>query len=112
MGPIAVIGGIKLELLLVPLLFLVMLAVTVWDYNRRLSPVSQALREQFGTMNAGLTEAIAGIEVVKANVQESYEWDKFTQNASKFRPARPLLLRRAPDRQDRQPCHLGHAGLL
>lgn len=83
--PIIVIGGIKLELLLVPLLFLGMLALTVWDYNRRLSPISRALRDQFGTMNAGLTEAIAGIEVVKANVQESYEWDKFTQNAGKFR---------------------------
>jgi ATP-binding cassette subfamily B protein len=36
-------------------------------------------------MNAGLAEAIAGIEVVKANVQERYEWDKFTQNARQFR---------------------------
>ncbi len=83
--PLALIGLIKPELLLVPGIFLVLLGITVMDYNRRLKPVSIALRDQFGTMNAGLTEAIAGIEVVKANVQEHYEWDKFTQNARRYR---------------------------
>jgi len=83
--PIALIGAIRAELLLVPMVFLVLLVVTLWDYNRRLNPVSIAIRDQFGTMNAGLAEAIAGIEVVKANVQEHYEWSKFTHNARKFR---------------------------
>ncbi len=68
-----------------PGVFLVLLAVALLDYNRRLNPVSIALREQFGTMNAGLAEAIAGIEVVKANVQERYEWNKFTGNARQYR---------------------------
>jgi len=36
-------------------------------------------------MNAGLAEAIAGIEVVKANAQERHEWNKFTQNARIYR---------------------------
>jgi ATP-binding cassette subfamily B protein len=36
-------------------------------------------------MNAGLAEAIAGIEIVKANVRERYEWDKFVHNAHLFR---------------------------
>ena len=83
--PLILIGLLKFQLLLVPCLFLVGLAITLIDYNRKLNPVSGAMREQFGTMNAGLTEAIAGIEIVKANVQESYEWGKFTQNASLFR---------------------------
>jgi len=83
--PVALIGRIRMELLLVPAVFLVLLVITIYDYNRRLSPVSNARREQFGTMNAGLAEAIAGIEVVKANVQERYERDKFTNNASTFR---------------------------
>jgi ATP-binding cassette subfamily B protein len=83
--PLFVISRIDPRLLLVPLLFLVALAITVWDYNRRLNPVSQQLREQFGSMNAGLTEAISGVEVVKANVQERYEWDKFTGNARRYR---------------------------
>jgi ATP-binding cassette subfamily B protein len=36
-------------------------------------------------VNAGLAEAIAGIEVVKANVQEHFEGNKFTHNARIFR---------------------------
>ena len=83
--PVLMIGLIDPALLLVPLIFTVLLAVTVADYNRRLKPVSIAQREQFGVMNAGMTEAVAGIEVVKANVRERYEWDKFTGNARRFR---------------------------
>ena len=83
--PILLIARLKADLLPVPLIFLVLLAITLIDYNRRLNPVSIALREQFGAMNAGLAEAIAGIEVVKGNVRERYEWHKFTQNARLYR---------------------------
>jgi ATP-binding cassette subfamily B protein len=83
--PVVVIGQLAPQLLLVPCIFLVALAITLVDYNRRLNPVSMARQEQFGMMNAGLAESIAGIEIVKANVQERYEWDKFTQNARLFR---------------------------
>ncbi|TFH34703.1 MAG: ABC transporter ATP-binding protein, partial [Anaerolineales bacterium] len=83
--PIALIALIRTELLLFPLVFTLALILTLRDYNLRLSPVSRALRDQFGTINAGLAEAIAGIEVVKSNVQERYEWDKFTHNARRYR---------------------------
>jgi ATP-binding cassette subfamily B protein len=83
--PLFLIALIRFELLLAPVIFLILFAITLSDYNRKLKPVSIAMREQFGTMNAGLAEAIAGIETVKANVQERYEWDKFTQNARVFR---------------------------
>ncbi len=83
--PVIMIGLIHPLLLLVPLVFTLLLTITVRDYNRRLKPVSIAQREQFGIINAGLAEAVAGIEVVKANVRERYEWDKFTGNARTFR---------------------------
>ncbi len=83
--PLILIAQLNPQLLLVPMLCLAGLGVTIWDYNRRLGPVSIRLREQFGVMNAGLAEAIAGIEVVKANVRERYEWDKFTTNARQYR---------------------------
>ncbi len=83
--PIVLIARLNPTLLLVPCIFLVLLAVTLIDYNRRLNPVSIALREQFGDMNAGLAEAIAGIEVVKANAMERYEWTKFVGNARLYR---------------------------
>ena len=83
--PIILVARLEPRLLLVPCVFLVLLAVTLIDYNRRLNPVSIALREQFGNMNAGLAEAIAGIEVVKGNAMERYEWDKFVGNARLYR---------------------------
>lgn len=83
--PITLISTIEVELLLTPLIFTFFLALTLLDYNKRLSPVSVAMRDQFGVMNARLAESIAGIEVVKANVMEHYERDKFFQNARKYR---------------------------
>ena len=83
--PITMIGRLDWRLLLVPLIFVVLWAITVYDYNRRLEPVSIAQREQFGVMNAGLAESVAGIEVVKANAQERQEWRKFVGDARKFR---------------------------
>jgi len=83
--PIALIGRLEPRLLSVPAIFLVLFAITLGDYNRRLHPISTARREQFGIMNAGLAEAIAGIEVVKANVQEPREKAAFIKNASLFR---------------------------
>jgi ATP-binding cassette subfamily B protein len=83
--PVVMIGFIDPALLLVPLIFTVLLGITLRDYNRQLKPVSIAQRDEFGVMNAGLTEAVSGIEVVKASVQERYEWDKFTGNARTFR---------------------------
>lgn len=83
--PIILIGRLKSELLPVPCIFVILLALTVADYNRRLKPVSIALRDQFGVMNAGLAEAIAGIEVVKANVQERQEWARFARDARVYR---------------------------
>jgi ATP-binding cassette, subfamily B, bacterial len=83
--PVAMIGFIDVRLLAVPAFFTVLLILTVWDYNRRLGPVSFQQRETYGELSANLEETVAGIEVVKANVREHYEWDKFTGNARKFR---------------------------
>ena len=83
--PFLLIARMRLDLLLAPGIFLILLTITVYDYNRRLQPVSTGLRDQFGAMNAGLAEAISGIEIVKANVQERYEWLKFTGDARLFR---------------------------
>lgn len=83
--PIVLIGRLEGQLLLTPLVFVALLVVTVADYNKRLKPVSMALREQFGKMNAGLAETIAGIEVVKANARERHAWGKFTYDAREFR---------------------------
>ena len=84
-APMVLIYLLEPALLLVPLLFLVVFTITVWDYSRQLNPVSNAMREQFGVMNANLAETISGIEVVKGNAQEVQEQAKFVTDASLYR---------------------------
>jgi ATP-binding cassette, subfamily B, bacterial len=83
--PFAMIMVIHPALGLVPAVFLGLLVLTVWRYNRTLEPVSTAQREVFGQMNSELADAVSGIEVVKSNVQERYELDKFAGKARLFR---------------------------
>ena len=79
------IAFINPQLLLTPLLFTVAFLISLRYYSRRLNPVSDRMREQFGEMNAGLTESVAGIEVVKATAQENQEQRKFERDASSYR---------------------------
>ncbi len=84
-APITLIALLQPQLLLVPALFLVSFIITVRDYARKLNPISLNIRAQFGQMNAGLAETIAGIEVVKGNAQEQQEQDKFVADAAGYR---------------------------
>jgi ATP-binding cassette, subfamily B, bacterial len=84
-APYVLIALLRVELLLTPTLFLLGFAITLRYYVNQLRPVSIALRRQFGAMNAGLAETIAGIEVIKANAQERVERGKFTHNATLYR---------------------------
>ncbi len=83
--PILFIGMINVQLLIVPILFVLSYIVTLRIYIRQLNPVARRQREQFGKMNAGLEETISGIEIVKASAQEPAERRKFSQNARLFR---------------------------
>ena len=84
-APIILIAQLNTQLLIIPLLYLVLFAITLTDFARRLNPVSQAMRDQFGVMNAGLAESISGIEVVKGNAQEIEELRKFTTSAARYK---------------------------
>lgn len=83
--PLGAIVLLRVDLLIVPLLFMVTFVLALQRYNRQLNPVSGALRGQFGTMNAGLAEAISGIEVVKAYAQEVKERRRFQNHARGYR---------------------------
>jgi len=85
MAPIVLITRIDTRLLLTPVVFLILFVITIRGYARRLSPVSEALRESFGIMNAGLAETVSGIEVVKGNAQEAQEGAKFAHDAGIYR---------------------------
>jgi ATP-binding cassette subfamily B protein len=83
--PLTYIGLLRVELLIVPVAFVVSYFILVRRYMRKLTPVSRAQRDQFGRLNAGLEETIAGIEVVKASAQELFERRKYRASARKLR---------------------------
>ncbi len=83
--PLIFIGFIRVELLLSPLIFIVCFFIALRDYMRQLNPVAGKMRDQFGQMNAGLTETVIGIEVVKSTAQESQEKHKFARDAGRYR---------------------------
>ena len=85
--PLFTITTLDLKLLLVPLIFLTALVVALRYHNQHLRPVAGRLRQRFGTMNAGLAESIAGIEVVKGFAQEPAEEGRFQHSARAYRDA-------------------------
>jgi len=83
--PLLYIGLLRVDLLLVPAIFVVVYIVVVREYTGRLNPVVARQRDQYGKLTAGLEEALSGIEVLKASVQESYERGRFRKNARLYR---------------------------
>ena len=85
-APIAAIAiFVDAALLPIPVAFLLLFLLALRGYLGRLGPVAGALRAQFGALNATLTEAIAGIEVVKSNAQEQQEYGRFRAKAADYR---------------------------
>lgn len=85
--PLITIVTIDVNLLLVPILFIIGMTITLRHFNDELRPVADTLRARFGTMNARLAEAITGIEVVKGFTQEPAEEKRFRQEARGYRNA-------------------------
>lgn len=83
--PLVFIALIDPRLLLSPVLFVVVFVFALRNYMSQLNPVSNAQRQQFGVLNAGLNETITGIMVVKSTVQEESERLKFARSAKAFR---------------------------
>jgi ATP-binding cassette subfamily B protein len=82
---LAIAANLPWQLLLAPSLFVIGFAVTLRRYMAELEPVADAVREQFGVLNARLAETVAGIEVVKGSAQEVQERRLFYANARRFR---------------------------
>jgi len=83
--PLVFIGVIDLRLLLVPVLFVISFFLALWHYMRRLSPVSDRMRGQFGELNANLNESVRGIEVIKSTGQEVQARGLFNRKARRYR---------------------------
>ncbi|MEV0231023.1 ABC transporter ATP-binding protein [Nonomuraea sp. NPDC050786] len=83
--PIFFIASIDLRLLLAPGVFAVVFAIALRRYMKQLNPVATRMREEFGELNAGLNQAVRGIEVIKVTAQEGQERLRFRANARRYR---------------------------
>jgi ATP-binding cassette subfamily B protein len=72
---------------LTPLLFIIAYFIALWGYLRTLSPVTDDVRQSFGTMNTHLSEALDGVETMKGAAQEGTEIERFVTNARRVRQA-------------------------
>jgi len=84
-APLVFIAFLRVELLVAPVLFVIAYIFALRRYTNQLNPVAGEQRWRFGEMNAGLTETITGIEVVKSAAQEAQERHKFLENARRVR---------------------------
>ncbi len=85
--PLFVAPAYHPSLILTPLLFAIGYLVSMRGYLRDLQPATTAVRQRFGLLNSGLTEAVEGIETVKGGTQEEAEVERFSRNAVGVRDA-------------------------
>lgn len=85
--PIAFIGAMEPELLVVPGAFLTVFVAVLRAHSRRLAPISEAMQERFGALNAHLTEALSGMELIASAGQQRRERLRFARNAGSYRDA-------------------------
>ncbi|MFI7694339.1 ABC transporter ATP-binding protein [Nonomuraea sp. NPDC049655] len=83
--PLVFIAAIDPRLLLVPVAFGVLFGVALRHYMGQLNPVATRMRDEFGDLNAGLSQAVRGIEVIKVTAQEEQERLRFRANARRYR---------------------------
>ena len=75
------------SLVAAPLIFIVLYFLALWNYLKTLEPVTDEVRLSFGDLNSRLSEALDGIETVKAASQEQSELELFSKNAGRYRNA-------------------------
>ena len=83
--PLVAIAALNPALLPVPVVFVASLIWGLIRYNKKLGPVAGALRGQYGQVSATLSEAIQGIEVVKATAREQFEGERFKRESQRYR---------------------------
>ncbi|MEV4370869.1 ABC transporter ATP-binding protein [Nonomuraea sp. NPDC049637] len=83
--PLVFIAAIDPRLLLVPVVFAVAFGFALRHYMGQLNPVATRMRDEFGDLNAGLSQAVRGIEVIKVTAQEAQERLRFRANARRYR---------------------------
>lgn len=76
-GTIAVMMWLQWKVTLISMATVPLLALAVWQFNKKVGPAWSDIREQMGRLTTTLQENISGIRVVKAFAKEGLEKQKF-----------------------------------
>jgi ATP-binding cassette, subfamily B, bacterial len=82
---LVLIALLNVQLLLVPGIYIVCLWFILPPYQKRLARSYEKMQHQFGDASAVLTEALTGIEAIKATGQEQQEKQKFHRSMLNYR---------------------------
>lgn len=86
-APFILVPGIHPQLLLMPSIYVIIYIFLLRDYLINLRPATEAVRREFGHMNAALAESVDGIETVKGAAQEAQEMARFDKALTRWREA-------------------------
>ena len=76
-GALIFLSIMSWQLMLALLIFAPLLALSAWQFNKRIRPAFREIREQNAVLNTRTQENLAGMRVVKAFAREPYESDRF-----------------------------------
>ncbi|MBI2757333.1 MAG: ABC transporter ATP-binding protein [Chloroflexi bacterium] len=85
--PFFVVPRYSPALLLTPAIFAIAYFISLAQYLKTMSPVTDEVRGTFGDMNTHLSEALDGVEIMKGAAQEGAEVETFVTNARRVRNA-------------------------
>jgi len=83
-GALVFLSFMSWQLMLALLVFAPLIALTAWQFNKRIRPAFRNIREQNATLNTRTQENISGVRVVKAFTREDYESDQFSKDNLKL----------------------------
>ncbi|MBY8987570.1 MAG: ABC transporter ATP-binding protein [Candidatus Lokiarchaeota archaeon] len=84
---IYIVLNYPIQLIIEPIFFSISFLLLLRSYSRKIGPVTDKLRRNFGLLTATLSETLSGIEVVKATVQEEKEMKKYFKHAKNYKDA-------------------------
>lgn len=83
-GVFIILMTINVSLTLIVFLFLPLMAIYAFYYNRRMNAALRDSKDRIGDINAQIEDALAGIRVVQSFANEAIEKDKFIYENTRF----------------------------
>ena len=83
-GAFVILININAPLTIVAFVFVPVMALFAWYYNRKMKRAFKRNREKIADINSQIEDSLSGIRVVKSFSNEETEMDKFEEGNSRF----------------------------